>query len=213
MGYNRIQMHRHIGPGDPPEPINLQTDGQEAAFHMATNIEIKARVRDRARLRHLAEALSDTPCVTLRQEDTFFNAPGGRLKLRSLAPDQGQLIYYVRDDATGPKRSDYVISTTTEPDALKAVLAAALGIRGVVRKQRLLYMVGHTRIHLDEVDGLGAFVELEVVLLPGQSEQEGRAAAVELMAKLGIQDSDLIEAAYMDLLEKAIESNDGRITA
>jgi predicted adenylyl cyclase CyaB len=206
-------MHRKIGPGDQPGPINLRPGGQEAACRMATNIEIKARVRDRDRLRQLAETLSDTPCVTLLQEDTFFNTPGGRLKLRSLAPDQGQLIYYVRDDAAGPKRSNYVISTTTEPDTLKAVLAASLGIRGVVRKQRLLYMAGNTRIHLDEVDGLGDFMELEVVLLPGQSEQEGQATAVEIMAKLGIKGSDLVEVAYIDLLEKALELNDGRTTA
>jgi predicted adenylyl cyclase CyaB len=206
-------MHRQIGPGEQPGPINLRPGGQEAVCRMATNIEIKARVRDRERLRQLAETLSDTPCVTLLQEDTFFNTPGGRLKLRSLAPDQGQLIYYVRDDAAGPKRSNYVISTTTEPDALKAVLAASLGIRGVVRKQRLLYMAGNTRIHLDEVQGLGDFMELEVVLLPGQSEQEGQATAVEIMEKLGIKDSDLVEVAYIDLLEKALELNDGRTTS
>lgn len=167
---------------------------------MATNIEIKARVEDWEGLRELVEKLSDTPCVTLLQEDTFFRAPRGRLKLRVLAPDSGQLIYYEREDASGPKRSNYLISGTADPDALKAVLAACLGIRGVVRKRRLLYQVGNTRIHLDEVEDLGTFVELEVVLSPGQSEGQGEAAAAELMARLGIEDSDWVEVAYIDLL-------------
>ena len=169
---------------------------------MAANIEIKARVKDFDGLARHVEALSDTPCVTLQQEDTFFNTPRGRLKLRVLAPDHGELIYYARDDATGPKRSDYLISTTAEPDALKTVLAAAWGIRGVVRKQRLLYMVGNTRIHLDTVEGLGTFMELEVVLVAGQSEQQGFATAVELMASLGIADADLVDVAYIDLLDQ-----------
>src|SRR5512136_2605065 len=101
---------------------------------MAANIEIKARVKDLEGLAKRVEAISDTPGVTLEQEDTFFNTPGGRLKLRALGPDHGELIYYTRDDARGPKRSDYFISTTAEPEALKTVLAAAWGIRGVVRK-------------------------------------------------------------------------------
>jgi len=95
---------------------------------MAANIEIKARVKDFDGLARRAEALSDTPAVKLQQEDTFFNTLGGRLKLRVLAPDHGELIYYTRDDATGPKRSDYLISMTPEPEALKTVLAAAWGI-------------------------------------------------------------------------------------
>ncbi len=72
--------------------------------------------------------------------------------------------------------------------------------RGVVRKERLLYMVGQTRVHLDSVEGLGHFVELEVVLRPGQSDDEGQAIARDLMARLGIREADLLETAYMDML-------------
>jgi len=177
---------------------------------MPTNIEVKAKAEDFDGLRRLVEQISDTPCVTLQQEDTFFNTPRGRLKLRVLAPDHGELIYYVRDDATGPKRSDYAISMTAEPDTLKAVLAAAWGIRGVVRKQRWLYTVANTRIHLDNVEGLGTFLELEVVLSAGQSEQQGHAMAAELVAKLGLQDSDLVDVAYIDLFDKGLASRDER---
>jgi predicted adenylyl cyclase CyaB len=81
------------------------------------------------------------------------------------------------------------------------VLSAGLGVRGVVRKRRLVYVVGNTRIHLDEVEGLGSFLELEVVLSPGESLEAGVATATELVRKLGIQESDLIQTAYIDLLE------------
>ena len=168
---------------------------------MATNIEIKARVRDIAAVRAIAERLTDQPCTEFSQEDTFFHTPQGRLKLRVLAPDRGQLIYYERADAAGPKRSEYFVSPTADPASLQAVLAPCLGVRGVVRKRRSLYMVGNTRVHLDEVEGLGSFLELEVMLGPGQSVEEGQAIARELMARLGVREGDLLHGAYMDLLE------------
>ena len=170
---------------------------------MASNIEIKARVDDFVALQARAKSLSDQPVRVLSQEDTFFNTDKGRLKLRLLAPNQGYLIYYERPDQDGPKRSDYYLSKTEEPETLKNVLALALGVRGVVRKTRHLYMVGQTRIHLDEVDGLGQFMELEVVMQAGQSEAEGQSIAEDLMRSLGVRKEALIEGAYMDLLESA----------
>ncbi len=168
---------------------------------MATNIEIKARIGDINAVRAIAEKLSDLPGTVFSQEDTFFHTPRGRLKLRVLAPDQGQLIYYERANAAGPKRSEYSVALTSDPAALKTVLAPCLGVRGVVRKRRSLYWSGNTRIHLDEVEGLGSFLELEVMLGPGQTVEEGQAIARDLMGRLGIRESDLIEGAYMDLLE------------
>jgi predicted adenylyl cyclase CyaB len=167
---------------------------------MATNIEIKARVQDPDRLRELVEELCDTPSEVLFQEDTFFHTPRGRLKLRVLAPDRGQLVYYERENASGPKPSNYNISPTSDPDSLKTVLSAGLGVRGVVRKRRLVYVVENTRIHLDEVEGLGSFLELEVVLSPGESPEAGEAVATELMRELKINESDLIKVAYIDLV-------------
>ena len=125
------------------------------------------------------------PRPSCRQEDTFFRVPAGRLKLRKLAPDRGELIFYRRPDQPGPKCSDYSISVTSEPDTLRDVLAAALGDAGVVIKERWLYLVDQTRIHLDRVERLGDFVELEVVLSPGQSAEEGQSIAADLMRAIG----------------------------
>jgi predicted adenylyl cyclase CyaB len=168
---------------------------------MPANIEIKARVRDIAALQRRAAALSDTPVQVIPQEDTFFNVPRGRLKLRLLGEDRAQLVFYERPDQGGPKRSNYHIFETQDPDNLKTTLALALGVRGVVRKTRRLYLAGQTRIHLDDVEGLGQFMELEVVLRPGQSDADGQAVARRLMQDLGVLPEDLLEGAYMDLLE------------
>lgn len=169
---------------------------------MATNIEIKARVADFAALRARAASLSDQPVAVISQEDTFFNTPNGRLKLRVQEPDRGVLIYYDRPDQDGPKRSDYHLAETRDPTSLKVTLSLALGVRGVVRKTRYLYMSGQTRIHLDEVEGLGYFMELEVVMQEDQSDAEGQAIAEDLMRRLQIPPEALLEGAYMDLIEQ-----------
>jgi len=168
---------------------------------MPANIEIKARARNFSDLRRRAEALSNSPGLVIPQEDTFFHTANGHLKLRQLAPDHGQLVHYERPDQDGPKRSTYHIFETNDPKGLKAMLSLALGVRGVVRKTRTLYLVGQTRVHLDDVEGLGEFMELEVVLHPEQSDAEGQAIARDLMTRLGVQEEDLLEGAYMDLME------------
>lgn len=169
---------------------------------MAFNIEIKARVRDVEAFRRLAESVADGPPRTILQVDTFFNVPSGRLKLRDFGDGRGELISYRRPDRGGPKQCEYFIAPAAEPAALLAALADALGVRGVVRKTRQLYMAGRTRIHLDAVEGLGDFMELEVVLAGGDDPEAGRREAADLMARLQIDPADLVEAAYIDLLDR-----------
>lgn len=168
---------------------------------MPSNIEIKARVGNFDEMRERAEKLSDMPMQVIEQEDIFFNTERGRLKLRILAAERAQLIYYARPVQEGPKRSDYHVYETADPENLKRVLELTYGIRGVVRKTRCLYIVGQTRVHLDDVEGLGQFMELEVVMQEGQSDAEGQVIAEGLMTSLGVERSDLLEGAYLDLLE------------
>lgn len=111
---------------------------------MPSNIEIKARVFDPVRLRKLAEQLSDTPPKTIRQHDTFFTCPNGRLKLRVLSSDHGELIFYKRADVAGTKQSHYQIASTSSPGQLHAVLSEALGVEQTVTKTRVLIMAGQT---------------------------------------------------------------------
>ncbi len=172
---------------------------------MPRNVEIKARVHNPDSLRRTVEELSGGPAARLVQEDTFFDCPRGRLKLRLADDGAGELIAYHRRDQAGPRVSRFFKAPVGDPDALRAVLGEALGTGGVVRKRRTLHLVGQTRIHLDEVEGLGHFVELEVVLRDDQSAADGEAIARDLMAKLQITDEDLIDAAYVDLLGRISE--------
>jgi predicted adenylyl cyclase CyaB len=174
------------------------------------NVEIKARVRDFEDLGARLKALKPKGAKVLVQEDVFFRTPRGRLKLRVLGPRSGELIHYERPDKSGPKASNYEIFRTKDPDALRKVLSLSLGVRGIVRKTRLLAMVGRTRVHIDDVGGLGLFMELEVVLGPGQTAGKGMALARGLMKKLGIEKADLVQGAYIDLLEKNARSRRSR---
>jgi predicted adenylyl cyclase CyaB len=166
---------------------------------MARNIEIKARVGSLVEVAKRAASIADQGPIELYQDDTFFASPNGRLKLRTFPDNQGDLIFYQRSDATGPKTSHYFISKTVEADRLGQVMSLALPVVGRVRKQRTLYLVGRTRVHLDRVEGLGEFVELEVVLADGESADIGTAQAHALLEQLGITQQQLVAGAYVDL--------------
>jgi len=165
---------------------------------MPSNIEIKARITDLKKIEDLVAALSNTPPKRLRQRDTFFRCEAGRLKLRETGAGESELIFYSRADVAGTKQSDYEIAPVTDTAKLKSVLEQALGETVVVEKARLVSLIGQTRVHLDAVEGLGCFLELEVVLQEGQSPAEGHSIARDLMQRLGIQEADLIAAAYAD---------------
>lgn len=169
---------------------------------MARNIEIKAHANNFKRQLDAGAALSDHPLTTLLQEDTFFNVPSGRLKLRESPDSPAMLIFYNRINTQGPKLSDYHITETDDVAGLKSVLTKAYGVRAVVKKERSLYMSGRTRLHFDQVENLGQFIELEVVLSDNHSLEDGEAEAQDLMSRLNIKASDLVDVAYVDLLEQ-----------
>jgi len=180
---------------DPPQ-IDLVSGSQAAR-----NVEIKAHVSDTDRLRATVEGMSDTGVEVLNQQDVFFAVETGRLKLRIMGDGRGELIHYDRPDIGGPKLSHYLIAPTTAPEVLMTILSRVLPIVGTVRKQRSLYRVGQTRIHLDQVENLGDFVELEVVLRPDQTKEDGAAIAEDLMSRLEIPREQLVREAYIDLLQ------------
>jgi predicted adenylyl cyclase CyaB len=164
------------------------------------NVEIKARIASVEAMAPRVAALADRGPVEIDQDDTFFVCERGRLKLRALSPTEGQLIFYRRANQAGPKESRFVISPTASPDTLRDALTLAYGSAGRVRKHRTLYLVGRTRVHLDRVESLGHFLELEVVLAEGESPDAGVKEARALMTALGLADDQLIDGAYVDLL-------------
>ncbi len=170
----------------------------------ARNVEIKAHLEDAETVAKRVKALGADGPRLLLQHDTFFRTPKGRLKLRRLAGSEksGELIFYERPDARGPKTSHYVITPSEDCVGLDDALTRAYGRCGVVAKERRLFLFGRTRIHLDRVEGLGDFLELEVVLAPDEEPEAGQLEARQLLRDLRVPESALIEGAYVDLLER-----------
>lgn len=167
---------------------------------MPQNIEIKARIPSIEVVEPLAASIATEGPVQLRQDDTFFHCPNGRLKLREFADGKAELIYYQRDDTRGPKSSFYVRTPVADPLTMRQALTQAWGEAGRVKKERTLYLCNRTRIHLDRVEGLGDYLELEVVLSEGDGYESGVEEARHLLKQLGIADDWLVEGAYIDLL-------------
>ena len=168
---------------------------------MSRNVEIKASCPDLNPVRGGAARLASSPGQIVDQRDTFFVVPTGRLKVREFADGSGELIAYERSDQKEPKTSEYTRIECREAAALIHALKRVLALRGVVVKRREVFLVGRTRIHLDQVEDLGSFVELEVVLSEGGSFENGVREADELLQALGLPRSALIAGAYIDLLE------------
>jgi predicted adenylyl cyclase CyaB len=170
---------------------------------MPRNIEIKARAEDIDALTAKVTAIADQGPIEIIQDDTFFACDTGRLKLRTFATGDGELIFYRRNNQTGPKESFYVRSPVCVPETMRDALSMAYGQAGRVQNCRTLFLVGRTRVHLDRVSGLGNFLELEVVLDEHEPLEAGVREAHELLAQLFVEPSQLIEGAYVDLLERA----------
>jgi predicted adenylyl cyclase CyaB len=169
---------------------------------MARNIEIKARIDSVETLIPTVDELADEGPTEIIQDDTFFRCDAGRLKLRVFSDGNGELIFYRRPNQLGPKESFYVRSATAAPDSLRESLSLAYGQAGRVKKHRTLFLVGRTRVHLDKVEHLGHFLELEVVLNGDENADVGVREAWDLMDKLGVGPNQLVDDAYVDMLTR-----------
>jgi predicted adenylyl cyclase CyaB len=179
----------------------IQTSG---AAPMPRNIEIKARIESIAPYLSRTAAIASEGPIEIFQDDTFFACENGRLKLRAFSDQSGELIFYRRPDGSGPRESFYVRSPIHDPNALRETLSVAYGVVGRVCKQRVLFLVGRTRVHLDWVHDLGAFLELEVVMRDQEPPDIGMREAHELMERLGVDSTQLVERAYVDLLNDRV---------
>ncbi len=164
------------------------------------NVELKARDADPARSIEACESLGAESRGVLVQRDTYFHAPQGRLKMREEEGAKPHLISYARPDRAEPRASRYRIVEVERPDQLKAALAESLGVKAVVAKRRQLFLWREVRIHLDQVEGLGSFIELEAVAPPSSDLAPEHQKAQELRAAFEIADEDLIGVSYCDLM-------------
>lgn len=168
---------------------------------MPRNIEIKLRLDSPQATLQRIEALSDGPATELIQRDLFFHTPQGRLKLRCFPHRPAELIAYHRPDGDTPRGSTYSRVMIDDAEGLIHALETTIGIRGEVKKRRLLFREGRTRIHFDEVKGLGFYLELEVEMDETLSDGEGEAIASALLKRLDLEQAVVIQGAYIDLLE------------
>jgi predicted adenylyl cyclase CyaB len=161
------------------------------------NLEVKAKLTNLEEALERGASLTGGEPVILRQTDTYFEVPRGRLKLREEG-DNCELIYYSRPDSRGPKASDFLRVKVAQPVRLKEILSNALSVSSVVEKVRRVFFYGSTRIHVDEVVGLGLFIELEVPVENPASEETAQSTIEKLLSSFpGV--GGLIPCSYSDM--------------
>jgi homotetrameric cytidine deaminase len=162
------------------------------------NVELKALDPDPARTLERALALGAEDHGVIVQRDTYFHVREGRLKLREEEPGGAHLIAYSRPDAAAVRVSSYRVVPVPDPDGLRAALADTDGVDVVVEKRRRLLLWETVRIHLDEVEGLGSFLELEAVAEPDSDLAREQRQVAQLREALQIGDDALREGSYAD---------------
>jgi predicted adenylyl cyclase CyaB len=165
------------------------------------NLEAKFRIVDVRQARARAEAIGFTSRATLIQRDTFFAVAAGKLKLREEAASAA-LIHYRRVHEGALEVSDYEIVPVVDPAPLHAMLSGALGVIAEIRKVRTLLMRRNVRLHLDRVEGLGSFGEIEAVAAAGEAPEIYRAEVDDILKALEVMPADLISESYFELINR-----------
>ncbi|OYT12665.1 MAG: adenylate cyclase [Bacteroidetes bacterium 4572_114] len=164
------------------------------------NIEIKARSKDHTGIRKKLKAENADFKGTDHQIDTYFRVENGRLKLRE-GNIENSLIHYQRENKKGPKQSNIILYNSKPGSSLKGLLTAALGVLTVVDKTREIYYIGNVKFHLDTVEGLGTFVEIEAIDKDGTIGRDQLLKQCDHYLQLfGISGKDLISNSYSDMM-------------
>ena len=165
-----------------------------------TNIEIKARTSGHDKIREILKSSGAEYIGTDHQIDTYFNVGSGRLKLRE-GNIENSLIYYERENRTGPKNSSVILYKHNQDPGLKEILIKTLGVLAVVVKKREIYFIKNVKFHLDNVGGLGKFVEIEVI---DNDESIGNEKLLEqcnfYIDLFNIKNEDRIAVSYSDMV-------------
>ncbi len=192
-------------PESPREKKESRKEVAAGSGMAGLNIEIKLRVPDLAEVRRLAMQMGARDLGTMAQQDRFFgDTTAGRLKLRRIEQDGrhvSQLIGYQRADEDRSREAEWRLEELARPDQMEDLLSLALGAGLLVEKRRQLLMLGATRIHLDEVSGLGSFVEIEHVMAVDEDPAEAQKRVNQLIDRLGLKNAEVISLAYADLLK------------
>jgi predicted adenylyl cyclase CyaB len=162
------------------------------------NLEIKARYNNAAAVEKVQQ-LQYSDHYDLKQVDTYFNIPDARLKLRTINEKTYELIYYLRPDQSTARQSSYEIYKCEDPTQLTKILTLLHGVKNNIKKRRQVYIYQESRIHIDFVEELGEFIEFEIVMIPGRTEQEATQIMQNLLEHFQIKNADLVNKSYTDL--------------
>lgn len=162
------------------------------------NIEIKAKAKNLDDLKKVAKLLATSHLGVDTQVDTYFQTKDGRFKLRESSMKGAYLVPYLRPNTAGPKKSDYAMIPVEDGGKIKQLFQQILGEIKVIRKKRDIYLIKNIRVHLDEVEGLGTFLEFEAVYENPADENQERAKVQTLLKEFNIQEADLITHSYSD---------------
>ena len=169
---------------------------------MARNIEIKARVGDLAAVRAAAVGLGAQQLVTEDQVDRYYELDGARrVKLRSIAGGRAEMIHYHRPEDGGVRASDYEVTPVRDEQAGVCLVPPGQPLV-TVRKRREVLLLDNVRIHLDSVDDLGTFLELEAVVDAAHDEPRCRGQIDAILGALGVAQADLLRQSYSDMLRR-----------
>ncbi len=168
------------------------------------NIEIKARCKNPAAIREYLESKKAFFNGVDEQVDTYFHTNKGRLKLRE-GMIENNLIYYERNNQAGPKSSAFNLARLEDSASVKDILTKSMGVKVVIRKKREIWYIDNVKFHIDDVPGLGSFVEIEAGnMITDLSVEELRQQCDHYMQELGIRDSDLLQYSYSDMLMEKV---------
>ncbi|MEP7372939.1 MAG: class IV adenylate cyclase [Chitinophagaceae bacterium] len=169
------------------------------------NVEIKARCKTSESIRQYLLTNKAEFKGTDEQSDTYFNVPNGRLKLRE-GNIENNLIFYERTNQSGPKNSHFNLVKVEDVKGLKEVLTKSNGVKVVVKKKREIYYISNVKFHIDEVPGLGSFVEIEAGnVFVDLSQKELKEQCDFYLQEFKIETEDLIDISYSDMLLEANE--------
>lgn len=165
------------------------------------NFEIKARSNRNKELHQiLINELNAEYIGCDNQVDTYFNVPKGRLKHRR-GNIENSLIYYERSDEAKSRESKITLEKLESNNNLDKVLGASIGVMKVVDKKRKIFFVDNVKFHLDTVEGLGEFLEIEAIDSRGDSSLEKlKSQCDHYIQRLGIEEADFESQSYSDLV-------------
>lgn len=172
------------------------------------NCEFKARVEDLDSYERKLQELQPRFHGLDHQKDTYFNTKTGRLKLRE-GNIEHALIHYERENIAEAKESSIILYAHAPNAALKNILELQLGIKAVVDKKRKIYFIDHVKFHFDRVEGLGTFMEVEVIDVNGvYTWEELRKQCDWYQAFFQLTPQDLVDRSYSDLVMERMGSRD-----